>query len=372
MSEWKKAAVGVLVSVIILQLAVLCTAAAGAGADGHSGDRKTVLIDLFANAGEISDFVTEFPEALYRSEVPAELPVELLAAVSAKRKVYDEIPGYVQEDYVHALYGDGTVASCGSSITALAMAATYLTGYQYLPDELARSFAGKADTDMERIRIAGGALGLVCAETDKWEDIFSALQEGRCAILQLNENSLFAEAWHFIVVKGITEDGRILVQDPCKANYEKEALKEGYASGFDADFLSQMMSRGLIPDRPDAPEELARYAETAPGEGGDRYDHLELTLAEQQLLARAACVLGRGECVEGQQAIAEVLLNRLLAEEYPDELRELVYGRNALCSTEELNEIEMTETEYAIVTRALYGPYLLETNVTELTYECHR
>ena len=120
--------------------------------------------------------------------------------------------------------------------------------------------------------------------------------------------------------------------------------------------------------------------------GGDsvgvRYETLELTYAEKQLLARAVCVLGEDECAgcqqvltectECQQALVEVLLNRLLSEEFPDELKELVYGKDVLCDVDLLNAAEVTETEYAVVTRAIYGPYILNEDVTDFSYTCHK
>ncbi|MBQ8230762.1 MAG: hypothetical protein IJZ34_02345 [Lachnospiraceae bacterium] len=115
---------------------------------------------------------------------------------------------------------------------------------------------------------------------------------------------------------------------------------------------------------------------------GARYETLELTYAEKQLLARAVCVLGEDECAvcqqvltectECQQALVEVLLNRMLSEEFPDELKELVYGKDALCDVDLLNAAEVTETEYAVVTRAIYGPYLLNEDVTDFSYTCHK
>ena len=54
---------------------------------------------------------------------------------------------YCQLDYEHVAYpnpvnGRGTIANNGCSVTCLAMVATYLTGHEYLPDELARYFGG--------------------------------------------------------------------------------------------------------------------------------------------------------------------------------------------------------------------------------------
>ena len=78
------------------------------------------------------------------------------------------------------------------------------------------------------------------------------------------------------------------------------------------------------------------------------------------------------EPFEGQQAIAEVILNRLLSEEYPDALKEIVYGEEGLCKAEELNAAELTQLHYSVVERVLQGQYLLEEYVTDFWYECHK
>ena len=304
----------------------------------------------------------EYPGSLLLSQYKAEPSAE-----AAVREVYDEIPGFFQEDYPKALYGQGTVASCGSSMTALAMTATYLTGYTYLPDELARNFAGKAGADVERIEYAAKALGLVYETVNNWD----AMQAGKCASVQLNDESLFAEESHFVVLKGVTEDGKVLVQDPCGANYTKEALLEGFASGFEASVISQAFGQGWIFERTAIPGDIKRYEEPVSEEAGERYASLELSTVEKQLLARAVCVLGKGECAEGQQAVAEALLNRLLSEEFSGDLKALIYGEGAPCDVAHLNEAEATEIEYGAVERALYGPYLLNENVTDFSYKCH-
>lgn len=367
MNKWKKGAAGLVAIAVILQC-VIGAVAANTGVVRRSSDRSTVLIDLFQNDGSTVDFVKEYPEHLYLNEAVSEMPTE-----PEERQVYDEVPVFAQEDYAEAKYGTGTVADQGSSITALAMAATYLTGYEYLPDELAYYFAAKADTDAERIQYASEALGLVGENVEKWDDIVAAVQNGKCAILQLNEKSLFAEDTHFIVMHGVTEEGKILINDPCGANYDIEELKEGYASGFAADSVKEALSWGFTLKLSEAAEDIKRYEEPVSEVPGDRYESLTLSPAEKQLLARAVCVLGAGECMEGQQVLAEVFLNRLLADGHPDELKELVYGKDKWCTPELLNGAEVTQREYAVVERAIYGPYILERkDITDFSYTCHK
>ena len=146
-------------------------------------------------------------------------------------------------------------------------------------------------------------------------------------------------------------------------------LYDGTTMDFVKEFPENLFLRGQETEPPvvDTHWDVVSGGDSA----GARYESLELTYAEKQLLARAVCVLGEGECVEGQQALVEMLLNRLLSEEFPDELREIVCGKDGLCDAELLNEVALTDTDYAVVEKAIYGSYILNEGVTDLSYTCH-
>jgi hypothetical protein len=357
-----------LVIVMILQCVALCVSAANFGLVGYSGSRDTILIQLNQEGQQDSDFVEEHPESLFLTELELEQPTP----AQPLRQVYEQIPLYVQGAYPHALYGQGSVTSCGSSITALAMVATYLTGYDYQPDVLARNFAGKADSDDTRLLHGICALNLPFETSDEWDLIRQALEEGKCVILRLKVDSVFAEKKHYIVLRAITEEGKILIHDPLDANYNKAELKEGFETGFEETLISDCAQLGWIFDPADVQEDIAWYVESAAELPGDRYDSLELTPTEKQLLARVSHVLGYGECVEGKQVLVEVILNRMLSEEFPDDLRQIIFGENALCESNVLNEVELTDIDWMCVEKAIYGPYLLEKDVTDFSFECHK
>ena len=54
-----------------------------------------------------------------------------------------------------------------------------------------------------------------------------------------------------------------------------------------------------------------------------------------------------------------------------NKLQELVYGKDGLCQVDLLNKIEITEAAYTSVEKAIYGPYLLDKDVTDFSYVCH-
>ena len=373
MNNWKKKTAGVILLVVLLQCAVLSAVADNANIVSRSHERGTVLIDLFKDDETNSDFVNQFPDTIYSNEPSTE--VKLTEIV--EKKVYEKIPTYVQEEYTHAKYGQGTVATDGSGITALAMVATYLSGYEYLPDEIAYNFAAvKKDTEAQRVLYAAHQMGLGGEPVDTWDEILAAFtsEEGeypeqKCAILQLTENSVFTEGWHFIVLESIT-DGKLMIKDPCGAHYEKEQLQEAYKNGFEQEQLAKSFASGMVFDKTIISPGLQKYE--APIGTEERYKDLELTYVEKQLLARAVYVLRDGECAAGQQMLVETLLNRMLSEDYSDELKELVYGKNGICKLEDLNNAEVTAKEYKVVERALYGPYALEKKSrTKLSNTCH-
>jgi len=203
------------------------------------------------------------------------------------------------------------------------------------------------------------------------EYTYEQLQAGKCAVIQADEASLFSDSRHFVVLKGITADGKILVNDPSADNLVKEGLKEKYTAGFEETDISTGFCRAWIYDKNAVPADIARYTSVPEAGETDRYGTLELTPAEKQLLSRVVCVKAKGECEEGQQMLIEVILNRLLSDNYPDALKEIVYGEDGICVAGELNGAELTQIHYSMVERALRGPHLLEEDVTDFSYECH-
>lgn len=375
--NWLKRLTAMTLSALFfLQCAALDASAAAGSLVGFSENWGIVRIDITPVAGKDSDFVKKFPSRLSVNEETMEFPVEEWEI--ALRWSYSQIPMYFQSDYPDVLYGSGTVESCGSGITSLAMVAAYLTGYDYLPDEMARFFAGKANEEVGRLNYASSALGLQAKVSEEWADVMEALKYGKTVIIQLDRKSVFtdlkdADAQHFVILTGKTEDGKILVQDPLDSHYVNEALQEGFLNGFAEADVSTGFRYAWIYDKNKIPEDIPRYTDPAEPGKKTRYSKLSLSPAEKQLLARVVAVNGYGECVEGQQAMIEVLLNRLLSKDFPSDLQELLFGEEPMCDKALLNGAELTAVEYRIVERALHGPYILSgTTVTEFDYQCHK
>lgn len=276
---------------------------------------------------------------------------------------YCDIPLYLQTDYTDVRYGSGTIADSGCSVTCLAMVATYLTGHTYMPDELADYFSTfVSDNHMEKLEHMSDMLRLPWEKAENFHVALNAVKEGKIVIAMMNNKSLFTTGQHFIVWAGMTEDGKILVNDPNADNYGHWALKNAFINGFKEGDLCMGYSGAWIYDPAQMPEDPYVYA-VATAQVECRYPDVELTEDEIDLLAKMVWVEAQGEEFEGQQAIAEVVLNRLVSEDFGSSIRSIILAENQFRSTDLLDEAAPISTQYEAVERALNGPYVLPEDV---------
>lgn len=147
------------------------------------------------------------------------------------------VPLYNQLDYPNTRYGCcGTIASHGCGITSLAMVASYLLDKEILPDEMAKQF-GEYNTEEGSCWVlfedSAKELGLGFQErTENTNKVMEALEAGQ-VVVSLQHTGLFTGGGHFIVLVGLTEDGKIIVNDPNGANYTKNnTMINGFVNGF--------------------------------------------------------------------------------------------------------------------------------------------
>ena len=88
-----------------------------------------------------------------------------------------------------------------------------------------------------------------------------------------------------------------------------------------------------------------------------------------ELIAKIVYLEARGEPPEGQQAVAEVILNRVAADNFPNSVEEVVFqgvdgsGPVQFSTALRLDEAEPSDRQYAAVGRALYGEPVLPMDV---------
>lgn len=329
-----------------------------------------------ANAQEtVEEIITDEMTEL-RETVPEETEelVETIPSLESLREnavsdEYQGVPLYYQTDYPDNMYGGGSIANNGCSVTCLAMVATYLTGHEYLPDELARYFGGVAENNIARLEMGADAMQLPWEKMENFHRTMESLREGKIIIAMMDSNSLFTETQHFIVLTGINENGLIMVNDPDETNYEKWDTKRAFREGFTEGDICAGFSGAWAFDKSAMPEEpFLYYEEDLRGE--PRYPDIYLTYAEKQLLARVVWVEARGESAEGQQAVAEVILNRLAMQDFPNTLNGVIYADGQFRSVPYLSDATPEQAQYDAIDHAIYGPYVLPEGVVHFaTYE---
>ena len=96
-----------------------------------------------------------------------------------------------------------------------------------------------------------------------------------------------------------------------------------------------------------------------------RYADLELSGEEIELLAKVIYLEARGESFEGQQAVAEVILNRCITEGFPDTVYDVLWEEGQFDSVTpvSLDSAKPGETQYKAIDAALYGPSILPSGV---------
>ena len=121
-------------------------------------------------------------------------------------------------------------------------------------------------------------------------------------------------------------------------------------------------SGGWIYDVNAMPEEPFIYMEEK-SVAESRYPGFDLTWEEQQLLAKIIWVEARGEPAEGQQAVAEVVFNRLASGEFGDTLHQVIFAEGQFRSIDFLEDAEAWQAQYDAIENALEGPNVLPMDV---------
>ena len=305
--------------------------------------------------------VTATPE-LEETEDEQVIAIPSLEELPAPENGYSRVPLYFQTDYPNNMFGSGTIANNGCSVTCLAMVATYLTGHEYLPDELAGYFGGAAENNIERLEKGAETMRLPWEKMENFHRTMEALRDGKIIIALMESDSLFTSSQHFIVLTGYNENGLIMVHDPYQPNYEKWDLKRAFREGFEEGDICCGFSGAWAFDKDAMPEDPFLYFEEDL-RGEPRHPDIQLTYEERQLLARVIWVEAQGECEEGQQAVAEVVLNRMASPDFGNTLRGVIYGEGQFRSVPYLEDAEPHQAQYEAIEAAIYGPYVLPEGV---------
>ena len=103
-------------------------------------------------------------------------------------------PDYTLEEYGSVRYATGTILDNGCSVTCMASLATYMTGHQYYPDELAGYFGSSCDNNVQRLSYMADMLEIPYTMAKDYRDVLAAVKEGKVVIQLMNSKSLFTKS----------------------------------------------------------------------------------------------------------------------------------------------------------------------------------
>lgn len=198
----------------------------------HLEDYPDDVIEYFIKMPETVEWVIHYPEYTAKSEEElSEIALAPLDLSAYER--HGQIPVYYQWDvnWGYTFYGEDYFAVTGCGPTCLSMVAVGLTGDTAItPKKVADisvsigAYVEGVGTSWDLMTKGAEALGLKSVQNETWTAtaLCNKLKEGNPIICSMGEGD-FTTQGHFIVLVGVTEDGKILVNDPnSKSNTQKE------------------------------------------------------------------------------------------------------------------------------------------------------
>ena len=142
------------------------------------------------------------------------------------------VPLYLQYDITWGTqaYGNGTIKKNGCCPTCLAMVFSYLCQQNIYPNDVTawagnRYYVNGAGTSWSIFAPAATQWGVKCTNIGKSQNsMVEALGNGKIIIASMGPGT-FTKGGHFIVLTGITEDGKIKVNDPNDSGTKRHSEK---------------------------------------------------------------------------------------------------------------------------------------------------
>lgn len=127
------------------------------------------------------------------------------------------------------------------------------------------------------------------------------------------------------------------------------------ASAAPSDAAQEVQAASGEAEAPEAAESKPAAAETTTG--AENRWNITLTQEEIDLLAKIVWLESQGEPTEGQEAVVEVVFNRMASEKYPDTLYDVLSQGNPtqFCSWKNRERANPTEKEYTSIHEVLNG-----------------
>lgn len=179
------------------------------------------LIGFLPNAGGILELTNNNPNNKFESKDEGPDGEVTIGGDGVPYLVDDDFIHFFQYQYPDVNYGYGTtIASAGCCPTAMAMVLTNITGKMITPIETAdfslkNGYRVKDNgTAWAFMPAVSSAYGVNCTQinTDA-ATIKNSLMSGNLISMSVNPGT-FSKGGHFIVLRKVTDDGRIVVADP--------------------------------------------------------------------------------------------------------------------------------------------------------------
>lgn len=102
-----------------------------------------------------------------------------------------------------------------------------------------------------------------------------------------------------------------------------------------------------------------------------RYAGITMTDGERQEILAVIFLEAGNQCPEGQQAVAEVILNRVISPDFPDTVHEVLHQQNPIqfSTAENIPIATPTEAQETALEAALYGDSILPIDVVFFSQE---
>lgn len=147
---------------------------------------------------------------------------------------YQDMPLYLQYSgpWSSVAYGNGSIRNKGCAPTCLAMVLSYMKGQQILPSDVVawtgnRYYVNGAGSSWDIFGAVASNWGISCRGLGHSQsNMLAALNEGKPVIASMGPGT-FTKGGHFIVLTGLTDDGKITVNDPndsAKKNHKGTAF----------------------------------------------------------------------------------------------------------------------------------------------------
>lgn len=308
---------------------------------------------------------TETAAPAYPRTEPVTAPTESPETVPQEAaQKFDTVPRYYQTDYPYEPFSEGTVISSGCSVTCLAMVASYLTDHEYTPAQMAYHFNIYGLDNVQRLEYANEKMQLPAVKMDDARKLIDALKAGKVAIMMVNDQSIFTTTGHFVVLAGITGEERIIINDPYQMIWAEDTyMSDRYRDGFERHHIFQGFMGAWVYDKKDMPPEPYLYPADLPQQPENRYQGYRLSEEEEQILESFLWAEALNESQQVRQAIAEVILNRVVSQDFPYSVKNVIYKGEYAHRIPRMKRAETAEDIHDAVQAAMYGPYLLPEDV---------